>query len=1210
MSDGNVIIDVELNTSKAESDVDSLDSKISGISKSGEQGSIGIGKIASALGLVQVAGKAIDMIKGSIQSAFGRIDTMESFQRVMKALTGDTNVANNVLSDLKVVTKGTAFGLDTAAKAVQGFVTRGVEIPKATKYFQAFGDAVAFYGDGSKEQLENVSDALGKMLSKGKVSMDQMDRLTDAGIDGVGTYAKATGKSVETVQEELSKGSISATDFVDVVSTAFEEGTNGVTKIAGAARDAGATWGAVFTNMKAAVTRGVVAIIQAIDAGLQSAGLSNMRAMVAQVGTVFDDTLTKIAEKIPPVIAFIANLVKTLKPLVPVVLAVGAAFLTFATGMSVMSKIQDVVKWVKGLSQAFDVLKVAVLGHPILALAAVLVGLGIAFYSAYQKSETFRNVVDKLVAPMMKVIDGAKLMGQALIEMVTNGPGEKIAELREQFIKLFPAELWDNFIKFTAKLSDLKEGIKLAFMTIKEMVTNGPSKAIADLGQQFTLLFSFKAWDNILILARALKTLKDNAVSAFSGLKVVTDGIKDLFAGDYENGMLSMMKILPVDVVIAITKGVDLIKGTFNGLKNFIGGFDFSGSSFVKLGLTIAAIAFPILRLKTGILGLSKVFSLLKVPSAFSALPGLIGPIIQAVGGLGLSVSKLASPFSSIGTMVLGLFKSFSMGSGALSLLKVGLTSLLGPFGLLIKIIALVSAAFAGAGLFADMDKMLNKVDEFADNIAKAAPRIGSAVGKMVKGIGQGIAKALPGIIEAGLLIVSGLMTGLAKGIPGVAKAAGALILAINQAILVLVPLIAACASAIMVTFLASLSKEMPPIIKAFGKLIVDILLALTKALPDIVTAGLNLISAVIDGIAKGLPRYITAVSNLIVTFLTGITENLPRILNAGVDLLMAFLNGMIERLPEIVTTTMTLIVAFLDAVTAKLPDIITSGANLIIAWLQGIALNLPGIINAAVDVIVAFLQGIANNLPRIINSAVDVIVAFIQGIGEAIPRLASAAMDVVDNLVQAIIDISDRMANAAVALLEGLAKSIRDNRQKVKDAAKDLLEAILEGIPGKGLFDKGRELVQGLKDGLGDIGSVVGGVFDKVNPFIKSINVQAIGPEAPSTFSSPVMARSAFAMPVMPTAETFAMPRLRAEQAIGSVSIPTGSVSSSSGSKKSIKRLSDTNKEVVRLLGVIADKNTTLNVNGRRMSEELAPTGDAIQMQRTKLGGWGLEMQ
>lgn len=254
MSDGKVQIDVDLNRKDADKSVDELDRKLKGLEGAGGKGALGIGKIVTGLGLVKAASKVFGMIKGSISSAFGRIDTMESFQRVMTAITGDSKVAGQTLDQLKVITKGTAYGLDTAAKAVQGFVTRGVEIPKATKYFEAFGDAVAFYGNGSTEQLEGVTDALGKMLSKGKVEMDQLNRLTDAGIDGVGTYAQATGQSVDSVQKDLASGAITAEEFVDTVSTAFEEGTNGVVKIAGAAKDAGATWGAVFTNMKAALS--------------------------------------------------------------------------------------------------------------------------------------------------------------------------------------------------------------------------------------------------------------------------------------------------------------------------------------------------------------------------------------------------------------------------------------------------------------------------------------------------------------------------------------------------------------------------------------------------------------------------------------------------------------------------------------------------------------------------------------------------------------------------------------------------------------------------------------------------------------------------------------------------------------------------------------------------------------------------------------------
>src|SRR5699024_11838818 len=71
------------------------------------------------------------MVRDSIQQAFGRIDTMEQFNRVMNVMVGDTEAVNRALDDTIDYVTGTGYTLDTAAAAVQNFVTRGVEVDKA-----------------------------------------------------------------------------------------------------------------------------------------------------------------------------------------------------------------------------------------------------------------------------------------------------------------------------------------------------------------------------------------------------------------------------------------------------------------------------------------------------------------------------------------------------------------------------------------------------------------------------------------------------------------------------------------------------------------------------------------------------------------------------------------------------------------------------------------------------------------------------------------------------------------------------------------------------------------------------------------------------------------------------------------------------------------------------------------------------------------------
>src|SRR5699024_11463724 len=103
---------------------------------------------------------------------------------------------------------GTAYGLDVGAKAVQDFVTSNMDVDKATDTFAAWGDAVAFYGDGSNETMASVSDAIAKMTAKGKVQMDTMNRLTEAGIPAMQIYAEATGQSDEEVEEQMQTGTL------------------------------------------------------------------------------------------------------------------------------------------------------------------------------------------------------------------------------------------------------------------------------------------------------------------------------------------------------------------------------------------------------------------------------------------------------------------------------------------------------------------------------------------------------------------------------------------------------------------------------------------------------------------------------------------------------------------------------------------------------------------------------------------------------------------------------------------------------------------------------------------------------------------------------------------------------------------------------------------------------------------------------------------
>lgn len=388
--------------------------------------------------LFSVASKGYQLIAGSIGKATARLDAMGKATNVMSILSGSTEKASQVVQGLTDAVSDTAYGLDAAATSTQKLATSGLDLDGSARMVKNLMDAVSFYGDGTNETLENVVDAMAKMNSSGKISADQWQRLTDAGIPVLKIFAEKTGKSMAEVSDAFSKGKISAQDFDAILTDALENGTQSFPAVAGKAKEMAGSFATSFSNMSARIAIGVANVITAFNNFVQDSGLPSIQTMIADFGSVIKNGLNWVADNMPAILNGIIDLVKkvgdsmpnltsairtvvdyvqqnaggtvdvikealkwlidnipavtgVLDSLAPAIIAIGVAFATWKF-LSTVKKVTGLLK-TGFLNAIFNVSKAINLlsENPIMLIVSAIAALVAGFLYLWNTSEDFRN---------------------------------------------------------------------------------------------------------------------------------------------------------------------------------------------------------------------------------------------------------------------------------------------------------------------------------------------------------------------------------------------------------------------------------------------------------------------------------------------------------------------------------------------------------------------------------------------------------------------------------------------------------------------------------------------------------------------------------------------------------------------------------------------------------------------------------------------------
>lgn len=169
------------------------------------KGAIGVTAVATALKEVAVAG-----IKYNA--------TIEQYSTSFEVMTGSAEKATEVVEELKDVASKTPFELPDLAETIQLLMNYGFTADDAMKKMQMLGDI----SQGSAEKMNRIAMAYGQMSSAGKVQLEDVKQMIEAGFNPLQEIAESTGESMESLYDRISKGTIS----VDEITASMERSTS------------------------------------------------------------------------------------------------------------------------------------------------------------------------------------------------------------------------------------------------------------------------------------------------------------------------------------------------------------------------------------------------------------------------------------------------------------------------------------------------------------------------------------------------------------------------------------------------------------------------------------------------------------------------------------------------------------------------------------------------------------------------------------------------------------------------------------------------------------------------------------------------------------------------------------------------------------------------------------------------------------------------
>lgn len=146
--------------------------------------------------------------------------TIEQLKTSFEVMTGSATKAANIVERLRDLGASTPYDFMGLAGTVQALMQYNLSSDEAIQTTEMIGDIA----QGSAEKMGRIAMAYGQMSSAGKVQLQDIKQMLEAGFNPLLEISERTGESMESLYDRISKGTISVDEITGAMISATSEG--------------------------------------------------------------------------------------------------------------------------------------------------------------------------------------------------------------------------------------------------------------------------------------------------------------------------------------------------------------------------------------------------------------------------------------------------------------------------------------------------------------------------------------------------------------------------------------------------------------------------------------------------------------------------------------------------------------------------------------------------------------------------------------------------------------------------------------------------------------------------------------------------------------------------------------------------------------------------------------------------------------------------